>query len=114
MAEAAQLLSDGARFSLHWSCPEERRGQEGTKLGAEGVPAYPVVGVGKVHGGDAQEVNEGCIVAASAQSAQAAGRKMVTVLGQLTSPGSPFRFWAHLGTRPYTGLLRLKYWIQLS
>lgn len=83
------------------------------------MPAHPVIGVGEVHGGDAQEVNEGCVVAASTQRAQAAGRKMVGLEGARPArrPGGaplPSWTWAHLGTRPYTGLLRLEYWIQLS
>ena len=83
MAEVAQLLSDGAGCSLHWSGPKERRGlvEQGTGLGDGGVSAYPVIGVGDVHGGDAQEVNEGCVVAARTQSAQAAGSKMVRLQG---------------------------------
>lgn len=39
------------------------------------MSTYLVIGVGDVHGGDAQEVNEGCIVAASTQRAQPVGRK---------------------------------------
>jgi hypothetical protein len=31
------------------------------------VPAHLVIGVGEVHGGDAQEVNEGGVVAAGTQ-----------------------------------------------
>lgn len=50
-------------------------------MGDGGVSAYPVIGVGDVHGGDAQEVNEGCVVAARTQSAQAAGRKMFRLQG---------------------------------
>lgn len=34
---------------------------------------HPVIGVGKVHGSDAQEVNEGGIVAACTQCAHARG-----------------------------------------
>lgn len=83
MAEVAQLMSDGTGFSLHWSGPKERRGlvEQGTGMGDGGVSAYPVIGVGDVHGGDAQEVNEGCVVAARTQSAQAAGRKMFRLQG---------------------------------
>lgn len=72
------------------------------------MPAYPVIGVGDVHGGDAQEVNEGGIVAASAQSPHTMGRNMVRLQGAEPGvQGSPSRLWAHLGTRPYTELLRL-------
>lgn len=55
------------------------------------MPAHPVIGVGEVHGGDAQEVNEGCVVAASTQRAQAAGRKMVGLEGARPArrPGGP-------------------------
>lgn len=68
------------------------RGRDG------GAPAHPVIGVGDVHGGDAQEVNEGCIVAASTQRTQAAGRKGARIKsaepdrlapGPLLSLGSP-------------------------
>lgn len=79
----------------------------------------PVIGVGKIHGRDAQEVNECGIVAAGTQRAQAGERKktgsggcQVDMLG-LWAP-YPSGFWAHLGTSPYTGLVRLVYRIQLS
>lgn len=80
--------------------------------------AHPVIGVGDVHGGDAQEVNEGCVVAASTQRAHAAGGKMdgLEAAGPARPPAhpGPGRPRAHLGTRPCTGLLRLKYRTQLS
>lgn len=49
--------------------------EQGTHLEDGGVSTHLVIGVGDVHGGDAQEVNEGCIVAASTQRAQPVGRK---------------------------------------
>lgn len=53
--------------------------------------AHPVIGVGDVHGGDAQEVNEGRVVAASTQRAHAAGRKMdgLEAAGPARPPGVP-------------------------
>lgn len=65
--------------------------EQGTGMGDGGASAYPVIGVGDVHGGDAQEVNEGCVVAARTQSAQAAGRKMVRLqgAGPAHQPGVP-------------------------
>lgn len=62
-------------------------------------------------------MNEGGIVAACTQRAQAAGRKMVGLAAAgPTSPPTrgPVPAQPYLGTRPYTGLLRLKYRIQLS
>lgn len=50
--------------------------EQDTELEDREVLSHPVVGVGEIHGGDAQEVNKGCIVAASTQRAQAAGRKI--------------------------------------
>jgi hypothetical protein len=80
---------------------------------------HPVIGVGKVHGRDAQEVNECGIVTASAQCAQAReGKKTDSGGCQVDMLGlwAPYLsgFWAHLGTSPYTGLVRLVYRIQLS
>lgn len=82
--------------------------EQGTHLEDGGVSTHLVIGVGDVHGGDAQEVNEGCIVAASTQRAQPVGRKTMGLeaTGPLTCPPqSQPRHLAHLGTRPYTGLL---------
>lgn len=53
------------------------------------MPAHPVIGVGDVHGGDAQEVNEGCVVAAGTQRAQAVERKMVGL--EASGPACPSR-----------------------
>ena len=55
------------------------------------MPAYPVIGVGDVHGGDAQEVNERGIIAASAQSPHTMGRNMVRLqgAGPAHQPGVP-------------------------
>lgn len=50
-------------------------------LGDRGVLPHPVIGVGDVHGGDAQEVNEGCIVAPRTQRAQAVEKKIVGLEG---------------------------------
>ena len=59
-------------------------------------------------------MNERGIIAASAQSPHTMGRNMVRLQGAgpahqpgVTSLGSPSRSRAHLGTRPYTELLRL-------
>lgn len=55
------------------------------------MSAYPVIGVGDVHGGDAQEVNERGIIAASAQSPHTMGRNMVRLqgAGPAHQPGVP-------------------------
>lgn len=61
--------------------------EQGTHLEDGGVLAHLVIGVGDVHGGDAQEVNEGCVVAASTQRAQPVGRNMMGL--EATGPDFP-------------------------
>lgn len=84
-----------------------------------GDSTHPVIGVGKVHRSDAQEVNEWGIVTACTQRAQANGGKKTGSGGcrvGMLGLWAPYLsgFWAHLGTSPYTGLVRLVYRIQLS
>lgn len=75
----------------------EKPGEAGLASGAKcragrrSGAAHPVIGVGDVHGGDAQEVNEGRVVAASTQRAHAAGRKMdgLEAAGPARPPGAP-------------------------
>lgn len=75
--EVVQILCDGALSRA----AGRGRGSGGSlrRPGTEGESTHPVIGVGDVHGGDAQEVKERCVVAASAQSAQAAKMKATGV-----------------------------------